>query len=411
MEKILKDILDVKKGNNFLSYIVKRVTDSNYRGIHKSQHNRYGIDELKAMLSALHEVVGDKSLTVPPADLTKDNVKDSVKKEYPQYTEVVNRVNQKIQRVTLNSLKKNFFVDFSRMGFIEKYDNKKKLLNPFKRTRSETIKISRQGLDLLNAKTLFERYKIFTDGVEKLLGETLIDLVSAIDLSDYRRSKFSFEEYTLIFSDEKISGTEKITILSEWRSLTRNEQEKVLSLIKEHCTPEKFGGNKNDKRDYHNWRNETQQIMVLLKTTVYFQVGENQFSLNTGDKIGVFKVTRSESAKNEYFRNHKVNKEEYYELHHIVPLSYVRNQGEYKLIDDYRNLVYIHKDKHREIKRDYIIFRDKNPKIYFVNRFKNAKHITAKNNRNAKFNPSLLSKMKRYNSDIVRSILGAEATS
>ena len=405
MEKILQEILDIKPGNEFLSYIVGRVTQKDYRGTHKSQHNRYTIDDLEVILRAVHDIVGDKEFLVPPGDMTGSVVQDEARSNYSDYVAIVDKVHQKIDRVTMNSLKKNFFVDFSRMGFIEKYDSGGNLLNPFERTRTEKIKISPEGLDLLNAGTLFEKHKIFTDGVVELLGDALVDLVSAIDLSDFRKGRFSFEEYTLIFSDDSLDGVEKIFILGSWRLLSRGEQEKALSLIKKYCVPESFDGNKSDKRDYHNWRNETQQLMQLFKATIYFQVYDNQFSLNTGKEFGIFEVSRSESVKSEYFKEHEIEKEEYYELHHIVPLSYVKNKEEYKLIDDCKNLIYLHKDKHKEIKRDYIRFRDKDPKIYFVNIFKDSEVVTARNGKNAKFNPSLLPTIRKYNKEIIKSIL------
>lgn len=409
MEDILQDILDIKPGNKFLEYIVGRVTKTNYRGVHKSQHNRYDIIKLEKILKAMRDVAGQDEFSIPSGDIGVDADKlKSIADDHEQFHRVYQILKGQGVVSAPDPIRKNFFVEFSRMGFIEKYDGKGNLLDPFGRTHTKTIKLSDQGIAFLDAKTLFERHKIFTDGVEKLLGSALIELVSAIDLSNYRRDAFCFEEYTLIFSDEDISGTEKIMMLDEWRCLTRNEQKKALSLIKEYCTPERFDGNKSDKRDYHNWRNETQQLMGLFRSTIYFQVHDDQFSLNVGPDFGIFEVSRSEGVKSEYFNEHALEKEECYELHHIVPLSYVRNKEEYKLIDNYKNLIYLHKDKHKEIKRDYIIFKDKYPKVYFVNRFENSDVISAKNNKDAKFNPSLLPKMKKYNSEIVKSILNTK---
>lgn len=38
-----------------------------------------------------------------------------------------------------------------------------------------------------------------------------------------------------------------------------------------------------------------------------------------------------------------------FELHHVVPFRAARNKTEFKLVDDHRNLLYVHKLKHREI--------------------------------------------------------------
>ena len=405
MDDLLRSILGVKRNDKFLAYIVERIRRDDYRGTHKSQHNRYDLDKFEKILRAIYEVVGENSFSVPGGD--SGGVKEkspTVKNQHPDFHEIYQKLKSKGVLDKPDPLRKNFFVEFSRMGFIEKYGSNGNLLDPFGRTYTKTVKLSKEGIRFLNAKTLFEKHKIFTDGVERLLGNTLIDLISAIDLSQYRRDKFSFEEYTLIFSDDRIDGTEKIEILDAWRSLTKNQRDKVLGLIQKYCDPKRFSENKTAKRDYHNWKNETQQLMALFKMTIYFQVYDNQFSLNTGDKFGIFQPTRSEGPKRKYFKEHKIQKQKNYELHHIVPLSYIRNKEEYSLIDNFKNLIYLHKEKHKEIKKDYIFFIPKDPKIHFGNRLNTNDVVTAKRGKNTDFDPSLLSKIKKYNRKLIKSI-------
>lgn len=407
MDNILQKILEVKSGNKFLRYITERVKRTSYRGTHRSQHNRYDIDKLKAILKAIQAVVGEGELLIPNGDTGKDpNKLQKIKYEHPDFYQIYESLKSRNIISAPDPLRKNFFVDFSRLGFIDKYDNNRDRLDPSKRTYTKFIKLSQEGLALLKARNLFEEYRIFTRGVERLLGDALTKLVSCIDLSEYRRDRFSFEEYTLIFSDCRLDGEEKINILNEWRSLERCEQKEVLSLIRNYCNPKKFSGDKSGKKDYGNWLNETQQLMSLFKTTIYFEVDfdNRRFWLNTSEEYGVFEPSRSDSVKREYFKHHGIEREKYYELHHIVPLSYVNNKEEYKLIDNYRNLVYLHKDKHNEIKKNHIRFRHNDPKIYFEDRTNNTDKVTAKNGENAKFNTSLLNRMKRYNSDILKSI-------
>ncbi len=194
-------------------------------------------------------------------------------------------------------------------------------------------------------------------------------------------------------------------MLHAWRSLTRNQRDNARRLIKEYCNPKRFSGNKTDKRDYHNWRNETQQLMSLFKTTIYFQVHDKWFSLNTGKASGIFAMRRNEEPKSRYFKKHKIKKQENYELHHIVPLLYARNQQEYKLIDDSRNLIYLRKDKHKEIKKDQMIFTHNDPKVYFRDRHNpGGAPVMAKRGVNADFCPSLLSRMERYNKELRKSL-------
>ena len=145
--------------------------------------------------------------------------------------------------------------------------------------------------------------------------------------------------------------------------------------------------------------------MSLFKMTIYFQVYDNQFSLNTGKDFGLFEMTRREEPKRKYFKEHKTKKQKNYELHHIIPFSYIRNREELKLIDNFQNLIYLHKEKHKEIKKDHIVFIPKDPKVHFGNRFQHDDVITAKRGVNANFRSSLLSKMEKYNTKLRKSLL------
>ena len=111
--------------------------------------------------------------------------------------------------------------------------------------------------------------------------------------------------------------------------------------------------------------------------------------------MGYLRQREVGEPKSRYFKVHQISKLADYELHHIVPLSYVRNKMEYKLIDNYKNLIYLSKEKHKKITREHIIFRGKKPKIQFVSRLKHSDVISAKNHKNTKFNPSLLLKMNK----------------
>ena len=416
MNKLLQDILDIKKDNKFLKYIVHRVQREDYRGIHRSQHNRYDIDKLENILRTIYKVAGGNSFSIPCGTIgIKDEKKlKEMQKEHPKFSEIYERLKSQNISKGPNPLKKNLFVEFSRAGFIERFDKTGNKLDPFGTSNKiPTVRLSAEGIRLLKANTLFERYKIFTKGIEQLLKNTLVDLVKAINLSEYRTKKFYFEEYTLILSDHKLKSIEKIEMLRSWRSLTRNQQDEVQGLIKEYCNPNNFSGNKADKKDYHNWSNETQQLMSLFKTTIYFQVDNNRkwFFLNTG-KDGIFGGMRGTEPISKYFKEHKIAKQENYQLHHIVPLDYAEYPEEYKLIDDFRNLIYLHKDKHEEIKKDQIIFTHNEPKVYFRDIHNpNSALVMAKRGVNADFSPSLLSKIEGYNKELRKSIQKTKKTS
>jgi len=408
MDKILEDILSIKRRNDFLSYIVNRITNENYRGTHKSQHQRYDLDKAVSFLRNFYNIAATNKMLIPKGDWKMSDEKKQLelKKDFYDYYCLVQKTG-----IGANSIKKHLFVDFARAGFFEKYDKNGRLIqNLQKRTSTKHIKLSEDGVKLLSSDEIVVRYRLFTKGVEKLLGDSLIDLIQAIDLSEFRRETFTFEEYTLIFSDdENIDGSEKIELLKSYRSLSQSEKRKTLDLIKKYCTPERFKGNKTTKRDYHNWKNETDQLFSLFKTTIYFEVlnqgGQDVFKLNTSDNIGIFTATRGAHPKSEYFKRHGVEKISGYELHHIVPISYVVNKEEHKIVDDYRNLIYLCKQKHNEIKRNYIIFAEENPRIHFKDRCNpNTNIVTAERSINASFNPQLLNKIEKYNQHLIKKL-------
>ena len=66
--EILKNIRAIKPGNLFLEYIVERIQDDDYRGIHISQHNRYDLERLTHILSGAYEVVSNRQFRVPLGD-------------------------------------------------------------------------------------------------------------------------------------------------------------------------------------------------------------------------------------------------------------------------------------------------------------------------------------------------------
>lgn len=57
--EILKKIEHISTNNQFLSYIVDRVQDDNYRGTQCSQHNRLTYDYFRTLLQVIHEKAGN----------------------------------------------------------------------------------------------------------------------------------------------------------------------------------------------------------------------------------------------------------------------------------------------------------------------------------------------------------------
>lgn len=343
---ILNKITSIKPDNSFLEYIVNRIQQDNYRGLHISQHNRYDLERLREILQGIYYIVEGKRFRIPLGD--DMGVKDL---DCSEYYNIVREVKKNSGVGTINSLKKNFFVDFHRMGLLYRYDENGNSMKGDERGHLYYGQLTAAAIKLLRG-TVVESYKVFTDALDELFCNEIANLANTIYYSKYKNNRVSMDEFMLILSDNRpeIRG-KKIDLMDSYRELARYQREGTINLIKEYCDPDTFSGSKTNRRDYHNWKNESQQIFSLLKNTVYFDITEQSLRLNTG-RYGIFTDTqiqrRTLGAKNDYFIKHGVSKHRSYELHHIIPFSSARNKGEFKLIDDWKNLVYLTCNKHAE---------------------------------------------------------------
>lgn len=260
---------------------------------------------------------------------------------------IVRDINAATGKATTNSLKKNVFPDLDRMGLLERCNPRGEPISGRQSVASARLSVA--GKDFATSDKLIERYNFFTKGVDELFSGRISEIAELIYYSNYRAEKISIYELMFILSDESES-VDRVALLDAYRSLPKVSRGKLIELIKAYADPGRFEGNKTAKRDFNNWKNEAQQILGLLSTTIYFEADNTGFKLRTG-QLGVFEVApkRSQTAKVEYFRAHGVQRAQSYELHHIVPFRSARNKTEFKLVDDYRNLLYVHKLKHKEI--------------------------------------------------------------
>ena len=414
-QDILDQILSLDKTNYFLKYIVNRLTRDDYRGWHISQHNRYDLDDIIDILKIIHNVSGEEYFAILPGD----HGRESTSLGCSQYREIVNKIKKKIGRGTINSIKKNFFPDLNRMGFLE-------------RTRLNTDQFDRatlhgrlrpNAIEFINSKVLIEQRAAYTSGIDKLSEGGISELVEMIYLNYEGDNLFSIYEFMFIFSD-KDKYLDKIKLLDSYRKL-KDKHLNLKYLIQKYATPDNFKGNKTVRRDFHNWKNQTQQIIRLLVDTVYFEFGEKEkkrvdimadpnrsIRLNFSES-GYFKKPANRNAipRREYFNFHQVEKQKHFELHHIVPISLANDRGDAKLIDDKRNLIYIHRSMHKKItengnRRIKLTIDEK--KITFSEHENtcSVEDIEAINGKDVIYTkePNILERMNSYNSRLLESI-------
>ncbi len=354
MDNKLQNILNIDANNDFLKYIVNRIQKPNYRGVHISQHNRYDLGLVMTILEVIKNKVSNNLFEIPRGDFNQRDDKGGNYNinDYPKFKTITDDIKKLSGRTTYNSIKKTFFVDFHRMGLIVRYDKNKIPTNPCKRTTIHYVSLTDEANKLLNSSTIIQKHRVFTDVLDKNLFKSyLSNLVDLIFNSQYKDDNINIHEFMFIFTNEELSNPMKL--LSEYRNLKIFQKNKLLKLVQDYANPNNFGGDKTQKKDFHNWRNETQQMFMLLKQTSYFQVDENNqnIALNIGN-YGIFSVEnikRSSKPKQRYFDIHNKNKQTDFELHHIVAISKARNKQEVELLDNVYNLIYLHKDKHLEI--------------------------------------------------------------
>ncbi len=127
---------------------------------------------------------------------------------------------------------------------------------------------------------LVEVYGLFTAGVDQLFGHRISHRAETIYYSDFRTDKISIYEMMFLLSDPN-PDLDKIALLKARRSLSKLQWRKVIGLAKAYADPRRFDGDKTTKRDFANWKNEAQQVLGLLKTTIYFEADSDGFKLNS----------------------------------------------------------------------------------------------------------------------------------
>jgi hypothetical protein len=142
--------------------------------------------------------------------LVGDEGKNIAPKEYIDF---VTEIKNKLGNGTQNSIKKNLFPDFARMGLINRYDKNNEYVNESFdiETRCRGIKyveISKNGINFIHATNLKEQYFIFFQGIEILSQGHFYQIKDLIiqtqDSIGSTKISISQKEYALF-----ISGIEK----------------------------------------------------------------------------------------------------------------------------------------------------------------------------------------------------------
>ncbi|MBO6094543.1 restriction endonuclease subunit R [bacterium] len=249
----LDDLLNIDTSNNALKFLYKRILCEDYRGLQISQHNRYTQEEVKIMLQEFYNVANTDIMQIRTTDLSKRPNESSGEEKYSRY---INAVHDRLNRVTQDSMRKNYFVDFHRMGFIERLKYNGDPVSKFGRDSTKYVRLTNLGLSFINNDNIFQQNIIYNDGLNNLFKGFLRDFMLIICehkkyISEYDYMFFiSFLGFKI--DDEIIDVYKIINLLKEFDKLSKFQKEYAINIIKNYCNPINFNGNKKDKRDFGN---------------------------------------------------------------------------------------------------------------------------------------------------------------
>jgi len=350
-------LTSIDYGRKCLEFLEERIDDSGYRGMQVSQHNRYNCDFIVTMLQEMYNLVGDKKMTIRTTDLSKrpNNTPDE-----RIYAEYVAKLCNKLGRCTQDSVRKNLFVDLNRMGFIYRYNKNGELVLPSERSTIKFVKLTRDAIRLIETKSLFDKNFIYTKGIEKMTHGLEFNLVGALQQLDNKLNIYEFMFFGSYLgcklNVKQYTEDDIVELVKEFRSMSKFQKTKIINEVQLYCNPDNFdklGMDKTDKRDFSNWKNEAEQIYMLLGQTVLYEViGDENLVIKVGDGAlfdSEAKLKRSYSEKIKYFEHHNVKKTPGYELHHVVSLFSANDKNEYSILDTWQNMIYIDAFMHSKL--------------------------------------------------------------
>lgn len=367
MMNLYNKLTSVDPSKNCLKFLAKRILSNNYRGVQLSQHNRYDVNVISAILVEMFNIVGTNKMQIRTTDLKKRPLNTLEEHTYAKY---VDNLFTRIGRCTQDSVRKNLFVDLHRMGLINRYDKYDNKIYPYEKKGVVSVSLSEKGLEFVNSiSDIFQRNLLYTKAIDELtngLANNLLDIVSINGkISIYEFMFFiSYVGYKCDDNNHSYTRGELVEYMLEYRKLSHYQQQAVINIVSAYCDPNKFSGDKTNKRDYHNWKNESQQIFMLMSQTVFYEERKEELLIRLG-KAGLFedenKLKRSIAQKTKYFKKHNISKEIGFELHHIVPLLTAKDRIQFQALDVWQNMIYIDGYTHSKISHT----NNKNTKLQF----------------------------------------------
>ena len=408
----MNSILSISPNNKSLKFLEYRISFNSYRGIHKTQHQRYNLKRIKIILQLLDKYAPNQSkLKIRTTDLsTRPNV---LPDEIP-YATFCDEVKKNIGIASQDAMRKNIGPDFHRMGLIIRYSKKGDEIDPWKKRPITHFALSDLGKKFICADIIGQSF-ILSKAINSVMGNLIDILLNILMDTAYSFNKITLTEFMYFISaidyDKSFEFARTIEevkeLLSNYRALTEIQRRQIDTKLSDDLKPSKFKGNKTNSRDFHNWRNEAMDIFSKLQPTVYFEYREAEGALYLktakGEVLESNRLKRSQGEISKYFREHKITKKDGFQLHHIVPLSWAESKEHFVALDKFENMIYIDGYKHGIItvnKNKYVQLNfTENDDVELSDSFN--EKIELKNNENVIYSLTKKALMSEYNQTLI----------
>lgn len=345
--------LQVSPTNDALRFLRRRLVSDKYRGAHYSQHNRYVMSDVRKILCALNQHASDDGLlAIRTTDISKRPILNHDEIPYSNFCDDVRR---SIKKGSQDAMRKNYFPDFHRMGLINRYDKRRNLVEPLAQRKCiKYVSVTPLGKKLIDSNEL-DAYYIYSKCIDQLLEGTItlmLYILRDVELEYVDQYEYAFFVSAVGADPEfSLTITEVIDKIKQYRALTVMQRRAVIETLQDDLLPSMSSTHKPDRRDFHNWVNEAQQVYSLLGQTVYFDSADKRLTLTrqrTSER-GITQLLRSKSQMDNYFTKHSIEKRSGFELHHIVPLAWSESASHFKLLDNWKNMLYIDGYSHAKV--------------------------------------------------------------
>ena len=309
------------------------------------------MDDVHAILSLLNDYAPKQTkLSIRTTDLSK---RARIMPDEQKYTMFCEQCKERTGKGTPDAMRKNLFPDFHRMGLISRYDTNGIGIEPYDtKTKKKYVALTGLGLRFVQADSPLSRHYIFSKSINELLEGRIGDLLKIFHTPEYSIKYITQFEYMFFISaidseEFDLSMQQAVDMVRSYRELSKEVRKFVTDTLREDLVPQE-NTPKPCQRDFGNWRNKVQQIYSLLKQTIYFDA--DSYRLVPIDDIDSgHRLERSRSETNEYFKQHRIEKQSGFELHHVVPLAHSECKNHFKMLDTWKNMVYIDGRTHQII--------------------------------------------------------------